>query len=380
MSGLHSIPQMRMRARRRLPLFAFDFLDGGAGTETGLAENEAAFRRMKLTPRVLAGVETVDFGRTLFGRRYGLPFGAAPIGFSGMFWPGAELGLARACAKANIPYILSTAACASVEDTMAAAPETGWFQLYVGSNLEIADDLIARTEAAGAEVLVVTVDIPVPGKRLRDMVNRFTPDMKPSIPFAWQVATHPEWALATLMHGAPRFANMEKYAPPGASTQSVARSLAFQGKSLRLDWAMMERFRAKWPRKFVIKGLMHPEDAAQAVKVGADGIIVSNHGGRQLDSSPAPVEMLAPIRAAVGDRLALIVDGGIRSGEDAVKAIAAGADFVLLGRAFQFAIAALGPDKGPEAVMAMFRDDMGRTLPLIGCASLDEVGPGNFTH
>ena len=380
MTSYHSIAHMRDRARQRLPRFAFDFLDGGAGTETGLAENEAAFRHLKLTPRVLAGVDTLDFGRTLFGRRYALPFGAAPIGFSGMFWPGAEVGLAKACAKADIPYILSTAGCATLEETMAAAPETGWFQLYVGSDLTIADDLIRRTEAAGSEVLVVTVDIPVPGKRLRDMVNRFTPDVRPSLPFAWQVATHPKWAMATAAHGPPRFANMERYAPPGSNTRAVAKALSFQGKALTLDWGTMERFRSLWPGKFVIKGIMHPADAVRAVEVGADGIIVSNHGGRQLDSSPAPLEMLGEISRAVAGRLNLIVDGGVRSGEDVVKAIAMGADFVLLGRAFQFGIAALGPDRGAAEVVAMFVDDMGRTLPLIGCSSIDQVGPQHIVN
>jgi len=369
----HTIDQLRRTAKARTPRFAFDFIDGGAGTETGLAENEAALRRLKLIPRVLTGCEQRSTEMELFGRRYSLPVAAAPIGMAGVGWPGAERGVARAAAAANIPYILSTAACLSIEDAAADAGENFWFQLYAGRDPKMVDDLVDRADVSGASVLVLTVDVPVGGKRLRDLKNRFILPLRPSFAMAADVLTHPAWSLATLRAGPPRFANMERYSEKGARASSLAELMSAQS-SARIDWAFLAELRKRWDRPLVVKGVMHPEDARRVIEAGADAVIVSNHGGRQLDASAAPVDMLPLVRAAVGPDAKVLVDGGFRTGEDVAKALVLGADMVLLGRAFCYGVGALGPREGPDEVVRIIREELDRAMALLGCHDLRGLG------
>lgn len=374
---LHTIDQLRHAAKCRLPSVAFDFMDGGAGRETALRGNAEAFAQMRLVPRVLAGNVTRDLTTDLLGRRYAMPIGVAPIGLAGFIWPGADKALARAAVAADIPYCLSTAGTAAIETIAGLAPKHAWFQLYVGRDEAITHDLIARAKAVDAPVLVVTVDVPAPGKRVRDLVNGFALPFRLTPRMALDMACHPSWALAMVQAGAPRFANLERYAGPDSGAGSLASLMAAQS-SARLDWAALARIRNQWGGKLVVKGIVAPKDAERAVNEGVDGIIVSNHGGRQLDAAPVSIDALPLVRAAVGSQVAVLVDGGIRTGEDIAKAIVAGADFVFLGRAFLYGVAALGLDAGPRAVIDILRDEFDRALVMLGCHRVADLGANHL--
>jgi len=367
MKSLHTVEAMRVAARCKLPRMVFDFVDGGAGGESALRRNIRAFESVRLWPRVLTGAvhrtQTVE----LLGQHYAAPFGIAPIGMANVVRPGTDAALARAAARAGLCYVLSTAATTSIED-IAAVFRGAWFQLYVGSEAAITDGLVERADAAGLPVLVVTADVPAPGKRLRDLENGFIVPLRPGVRMAASVARHPAWLARMVLRGAPRFANLERYTDMKASAASLAERMAAQS-SARLDWALLERIRARWPRKLVLKGVLHPEDARRAAECGVDAVVVSNHGGRQLDAAPATLEALDRIRRVVGPGLPLILDGGVRSGEDIARALALGADFVLLGRPFLYSVAALGLEGGPARLIGQLRDEFDRALAQLGCAS-----------
>lgn len=298
----YSIAVIRERARRRIPRFAFDYLDGGAEDEAALARNCAAWTAMPLNQRVGRDVAKRDTSIELFGRRWAAPFGVSPTGLTGLAWPSADLMIARAAAAKNVPVVLSTPATATIEEAAAAIPDGHlWFQLYVPVRLEIAFDLMRRAEAAGIKVLIVTMDVPVPGKRERDQRNGFVLPLRPTPRLAWDLITHPRWSISTLHAGSPRFVNIAPYAPPEMA--DGARALAAFIASLTmpsLTWEVVRQLREAWKGNFVVKGILHPQDADEAVRIGADGLIVSNHGGRQLDAAAAPFEVLPAVVDAVG--------------------------------------------------------------------------------
>jgi len=353
-----------------MPKFAFDYLDGGAGDELGIRRNIEAFDELMLRPRMLVNIEHRNLAATLFGRKWSLPFGTAPIGVGNLMWPRAEETIARAALDADIPYTISTPACTTLERIREIAGANAWFQLYVGRAEEMVQGLVSRAEAAGYDVLLVTVDVPVPPRRLRDIRNNFT------MPFAWtpwviyQLVTHPEWSLRTLAAGRPRFANMERYAPTGRA-QPIARYMSSQVTGT-FDWGELKKLRDRWKGKLVPKGLLTAEDALKAKEMGCDGVVVSNHGGRQLGSLPASIEMLPEVRKAVGPDFPLILDSGIRSGEHIVKALASGADFVLLGRAMMYAVAGLGRE-GPKTLIELLTAEMLNVLGQIGYTDINSL-------
>jgi len=365
-----SVWDFRTRAKRRMPRFAFDYLDGGAGDESGIRRNIEALDAIKLKPRMLVNIENRDLSTTLFGRKWNMPFGTAPIGAGNLLWPCAEETIARAALAANIPYTISTPACTTLEDIRKIAGENAWFQLYVGRAEEMVQGLVSRAEEAGYDVMLVTVDVPIPPRRLRDIRNKFT------MPFAWtpwviwQLLTHPEWSIRTAIAGRPRFANMERYAP-AQTAQPLARYMSSQVTG-RFDWAELKKLRDRWKGKLVPKGLLTAEDALMAKEIGCDGVVVSNHGGRQLASLPSSIEMLPEIRAAVGPGFPLILDSGIRSGEHIVKALASGADFVLIGRAMMYAVAGLGA-AGPKTAIELLSAEMLNTMGQIGYTDIDSL-------
>lgn len=371
-----SVHELRERAARRIPRVVFDFLDGGAGHETGLKRNKDALDRLALLPRALVDVDAIDTSRTLFGRKWALPFGIAPIGMAGLVWPGAEAALARVAMEANIPYTLSTAGTTSIEKMAEIAPDNLWFQLYVARSPEVADDLVARADSAGYEVMMVTVDVPIPARRLRDMTNRFGLPMRPSIPLALDVASRPRWALATLRNGMPRLETIARYAPKGSGAQSLAAHMSSQSTG-RLNWELLKRIRDRWPRKLVAKGILSPEDAVMAKSIGLDAVGISNHGGRQLDGAVSTIEALPAIRAAVGPDYPLIFDGGVRSGEHVAKALCAGADFVLAGRAFMYAVAAAGAAGGKDAV-DILKHELIVTMAQLGAPATTDLNRGHI--
>lgn len=370
-AALHSVEAMRRAARRHLPRFAFDFIDGGAGAESALARNRSALDAIRLVPRVLSGCTVRDTSVQLLGARYRQPFGVAPLGMADLVGAGTDIGLARAATAAGIPYVLSTAGTTTIEDIARVAPGY-WFQLYVGRDQPIVDDLVLRASAAGVGTLVVTVDVPAPGRRLRDLVNGFRLPLQPGVAMLLDLLRHPRWTLSLLGHGAPRFANLARYERAGSSARSLAELMAAQS-SARLDWRLLDEIRRRWHGHLLVKGVLHPDDAVRLVGAGVDGLIVSNHGGRQLDAAPAAVEMLPAIRAAVGPEVPLLADGGIRCGEDIARVIAAGADLVLLGRPFLFAAAARGAERGASELIALLADEIDRSLAQLGCESIPRL-------
>jgi (S)-mandelate dehydrogenase len=373
---LACVSDLRVRAKRRLPHFVFDYLDGGAGSEAGVRRNEQAFTDLLLNPRALVNVEARDLSTRLFGRTWAAPFGVAPVGLANLIWPGADEAIARAAVAANVPYTLSTAATTSLERIAEIAPQHAWFQLYVAKRDADVADLVNRVDRAGYDVLLVTVDVPVPARRLRDMRNRFTVPFRITPGVALALLTHPSWSTATLRAGVPRFVNVERYAEV-FDRRSVAAYLSSEIRS-RFDWDDLKRLRDRWPRRFVVKGLMTAEDGVRARDLGCDGIVVSNHGGRQLDSAPATLDVLPDIRAAVGADFTLILDSGVRSGEHVVKALAAGADFVLIGRAMMYAVAAHGAAAaGP--LFALIIDEASRCLGQIGCPDVASLKAHRFS-
>ncbi|ETX13027.1 alpha-hydroxy acid dehydrogenase [Roseivivax halodurans JCM 10272] len=370
MAGVISADDLRRRARRKLPRFAFDYIDGGAGTEAGLARNRAAWLGETLQPKVLVNSDrALPTERSFLGRRWAMPIGIPPIGLAGLAWPEVDLILASAAEAAGIPYVASTPATVSLERLKSAAPTSGWFQLYVGKSEEITDDLIRRARDAGYETLVVTADVPRPGIRLRDVRNGFSLPLKATPRMAADLALHPAWAIRTFRAGAPRFANLERYAAPGTGAQSLAKLMAGQSSG-RLDWTLFRRIREQWPGRLILKGVTSAPDAAQAADLGADAIWVSNHGGRQLDSAPATRDALPAIRKAVPEDFPLAVDGGLRGGEDVLKALVAGADFAFVGRPFLYSVAALGAE-GPTRYIETLAAQLDNAMAQIGWTDLD---------
>ena len=355
----------RLRARRRMPRMIFDALDGAAGTETASHLNASALAALRLQPRILVNVENRELRTTFLGRQWDLPFGVAPMGMCNLFWPGADHALASAARRRNMPLGVSTMASTRIEDMIELAGGNAWFQLYAGDSITTTESLVERARRAGYETLILTADVPVLAPRIRDYRNGF------EVPFTMgprqvaDFACHPRWLLQTLRNGSPKAVNVS---PVADNTTSSGGTKGFRGETGRgrVDWAFLSRLRSLWPNKLIVKGIMSPEDAQLAVAAGTDALYVSNHGGRQLDSAPAAIEMLPRIRQAVGSDIPLIFDSGVRSGEGVAKALACGADFVMLGRPFLYAVGAGGP-AGLEQMLDMLANDLGIVMAQLGC-------------
>ncbi len=363
---LPSAADARALARRNLPRLIFDFIDGGAGAETALRRNEADLRALRLMPRVLADVARIDCATTLFGRSWGLPVGIAPMGMCDLAWPGTDLAFAAESRRRAIPVCVSTASSTPLEAMIAQSGGSAWFQLYVTGSVEAALGFVDRAATAGYEVLLLTVDVPRLGRRPRDLRNGFATPFRIRPRQFLDFALHPRWSLGTLRAGRPRMANYGS----GPNASGYDRSAPRTGAT----WDFLDRLRARWKGRLVVKGVMSPEDAVRIRDAGADAVYVSNHGARQLESAPSSVSMLPAIRAAVGAGYPLLMDGGVRSGEDIVKALAAGADFVLMGRPFLFAMAADGP-AGLASFLDGLADDIGIALAQVGLCGIREIGP-----
>ena len=368
-----NIDDLRKLAKKRAPKIIFDFIEGGVEDEDGIDRNEQAFRNQRLVPRYLVDVSTRDQRTTLLGREYASPFGISPTGLAGLFRPGADLMLARAAREANVPFIMSGASTASIEELARVAPEHGWYQLYAAKDKSISEDMIRRADAAGLSTLVLTVDVPVHAKRERNARNGFARPLRMSLRTRLDALRHPQWLAAYLEHGMPLFSNWAPYAPKGASNDEVADFVAGQ-TAAPLSWKHLERFRELWPRKLVLKGVMHPGDAETARDLGVDGLIVSNHGGRQLDRAPASLEVLPTIHRAVGDRMELMLDSGVRRGVDAIIARCLGARYVFVGRATLYGAVAGGVE-GAKRAVGFLRDEIDVNLAQLGCPRFDDLGP-----
>ena len=365
-----SVDHLHKEARKRLPKFSYEYVDGGSGAGIGLKRNRKALDAITLTPRYITDWKKVEMGVELFGEKYGRPFGIAPMGLASLQYPRAELAFARAGRKVNIPTSLSTACTVDIEDFGALAGENGWFQLYPPKRQEINDDLIDRAHNSGFKALMVTVDVPARGWRPRDMYNGLALPPRITLESLFNSAIRPRWSFNTLINGVPHFKTLGRY----SKNKSMRGMAEFVGEQLgqMVTSDRLKRIRDHWKGPLIIKGVMHPDDAKQAMKIGYDGILVSNHGGRQMDASPAPVEVLPDIVEAVGEKVTVMVDSGFSSGLDIVRGLALGAQFVFCGRAFMWGLSALG-EKGVDHVVDLLTDEITLALTQIGCPDIAKL-------
>jgi L-lactate dehydrogenase (cytochrome)/(S)-mandelate dehydrogenase len=378
-----NIEDLHQMAKRRLPKIAFDYIEGGIEDERGLERNTSAFSKHRLLPRYLVDVSTRDQSRTVFGQKFSSPFGISPTGGTSLFRNHADLMLAEAARDANIPYIMSGGSSETIEAAARIAPKNHWYQLYAARDPAINADMIRRTTDAGLGALILTVDTPVGGKRERNMRNGFGKirgglfqalSLKPAI--LLEALSHPGWIVEYLQRGGgtPMLGNWQAYAPPGSDAEEVYKFASSVRPFDAQTWRDLEQYRKLFPRALLIKGVMNPADAQRALDVGCDGIQVSNHGGRQLDQAPSPLDVLPVIREQVGNKLTLLFDGGIRRGADILIALALGADFVVMGRPTLYGAAA-GGLPGVKKAVEILRGEIDLVMGQIGCPSLDQLGP-----
>ena len=379
LAGLLCLDDFEARARALLPRPIFGYVAGAAERNQSLRDNAQAFGDWAFVPRVLQNVSQRDTSVELFGTRYAAPFGVAPMGIAALSACDGDCVLARAAQAQGLPAVLSGSSLTPMETVLAAAPGT-WFQAYLPGSVERIDALLARVKAARAPVLMVTVDIPVAGNRENNLRAGFSTPLKPSLRLAWDGLTHPRWLLGTalktlLTRGMPHFEN--SFAERGAPILSarVARDFAQRD---HFDWSHIAHIRRVWQGPLVVKGLLHPQDAVQAAQLGVDGVVVSNHGGRQLDGAVAPLRVLPQVveavQQAVGTRTVVMLDGGIRRGSDVLKALALGARLVWVGRPFNHAATVAG-EAGVRHAMQLLHAEVDRNLALLGATRCNQLGP-----
>jgi L-lactate dehydrogenase (cytochrome) len=370
-----STEDLRRMARRQLPRGVFDYIDGGADDELTLRRNIEAFQRLEFRPRVLRDVGTVDPSTTLLGRALPLPLVLAPTGFTRIAGPEGELAVARAAARAGLPYSLSTLATRSIEEVAACSSGPKWFQVYVWRDRAMVRDMLDRAAAAGFEAIIITVDTAMLGRRERDVRRGFM--LPPAIGPGTLVdgALHPAWTWKFVRSEPITFANVAR---SSATAPVEAVNLAEYINSQfdpTLSWRDLDWFRSVWAGPIVLKGIQSVEDAVLAASAGVEAVALSNHGGRQLDGAPPPIELLGPVADAVGDGVELICDGGIRRGSDIVKALALGARACMAGRAYLYAYGAAG-ERGVDHLLCRLDTEIRRTMALTGCRSVDELTTG----
>ncbi len=360
---IFSLSDARKYAKRRMPRMTFDYIDGSAGDERACALNVEMIEAIRMLPRVLLNVENRSLQKQLFDDTWQVPFGIAPMGMCNLTWPGADEMLTRAARQYGMPVALSTMASSSIEVTAERAGHHAWFQLYVGESEEVGMDLVERAEAAGYRNLILTVDVPEIGYRAREKRNGFKSPVRIGPKQFIDFALHPQWSLRSLAAGVPTLANVDL---PGG--KGFKRNEA-RGK---VDWAFLDRLRERWKGKLVVKGVLGCEDAVRIRDAGIDAVYISNHGGRQLDSAPAAIQMLPLIRAAVGKDYTLLFDSGVRNGEAVVKALALGADFVFIGRPFLYAMGADGYD-GLQQMVELIRSQVDISMAQLGCTDINDI-------
>jgi (S)-mandelate dehydrogenase len=371
---------LRRRAPSNVPLFAFEFGDTGAGNDVGIAHNWAALDAVQIVPRygVMPTLPPVDV--KLFGHSYAAPIGVAPIGGASLVWPGADLLMARAAQRARVPYTLSAAGGATIEQAAEAAPDVFWFQLYRFSDDDhrIGFDLVRRAQAVDAKVLVLTLDVPVRTTRSRETYAGLANEFRPNTRMICEMMVRPRWLLALLRHGCPRFATVGDYAPAGASpNEIIAFARGRVGGSFL--WEEIKRYRDAWKGPMALKGILHPEDAEKAAALGIDGIWVSNHGGRQIEALVPSIDVLPAIVSAVGKKATVLLDSGVRSGQDVMRALALGANAAFAGKSFLWAVAALGDD-GPDYLINLYINELRASLGQIGARSVAEAREATIYH
>ena len=376
MSGLVDkyprVSDMISLAKRRIPHFAAEYLFAGTGYDEALTNNRKVFNQIFLVPKYLKGTVIPDLKTKLFGYEYDAPFGMAPVGMTSLMWPGAEVALSKMSVKNNVPFALSTVACASIEEIGKHLNGEGWFQLYPPADKAIRDDLLKRAKNAGFKTLVVTADIPASSRRERLRMAGVSVPPKNNLRTFFQAAICPSWSIGTLINGIPSFPTMDQYS--NGDWHGNAKSKAgFAGSQMQrfLDWDYLKEVRDIWKGPIVLKGLMHEDDAIKTTEI-VDAIYLSNHGGRQIDIAPSPLQMLPDIRKKVGPDFPIIIDSGFYSGQDISKGLMLGADFVMTGRPFIIGLAALGAN-GANHVHDILKDELSNIMEQICAKNIKEL-------
>jgi (S)-mandelate dehydrogenase len=357
------VEDYRQSARRRLPKLVFDYIDGGADAEFSVLQNKAAIDNIQFIPKCLVNVSQRNLKTCIFDKELAIPVVIAPTGLNGLVWPNGDIALAKAAYRANVPFILSTASTSSIEEVAELAGGNLWFQLYV-LNRSIADALVARALGAGYEVLVLTVDVPASGNRLRDQRNGLKLPFEMTPTAALDAILHPGWTTQIALHGAPKLKNLlhSEFLQTGSESALYSRQM-----DASFSWDDLKRLRDRWPHHLVVKGVLNLDDAKRMVGMGIDALILSNHGGRQLDSTCAPIDVLAEIASSVA--VPVMIDSGFRTGADIAKALAFGATAIHVGRATLFGLGSNGED-GAFDVLNILRDELDRTIAMLGCTSI----------
>ncbi|MCR9228372.1 MAG: alpha-hydroxy-acid oxidizing protein [Flavobacteriaceae bacterium] len=365
-----SIEDLRAKAKRKIPKFAFEYLDGGCNEDVNLDKNTAEVREVELKPYYLTKHNKSTMKTELFGHEYDAPFGIAPVGLQGLMWPNAPEILAKAAFEHNIPFILSTVTTSSIERIGDITEGKAWFQLYHPAEDSLRDDVIKRAAAAEYPVLVLLSDVPTFGYRPRDIRNGLAMPPKMSVKNILQILGRPEWAMKTLIHGQPNFAILKPYMPSGLDLKQLGKFMdaTFSG---RLNEEKIKPIRDMWKGKIVLKGVASEEDTEKAIKLGLDGIIVSNHGGRQLDAGQSTIKPLVPIAEKYGRQIKVMMDSGLRSGPDIARSLASGAQFTFLGRSFMYGVSALG-NQGGNHTISILKTQLQQVMEQICCEKVGD--------
>ncbi|MCM5661659.1 alpha-hydroxy acid oxidase [Galbibacter mesophilus] len=366
-----SVEDLREKAKKRMPRFAFEYLDGGCNEDINLYRNTSELREVQLEPRYLKNYNEATIKTTLFGKEYDAPFGIAPVGLQGLMWPNAPQILAKAAFQHNIPFILSTVTTMDIEKASELTEGNAWFQLYNPVEDHIRKDIIKRASDAGCPVLVLLCDVPTFGYRPRDFRNGLALPPNMSIRNILQILANPTWAFNTLKYGQPTFENLTPYMPEGLNLKQLGKFMdkTFSGK---LNEERIKPIRDQWKGKLVLKGVASEADAQEAIRLGFDGIIVSNHGGRQLDAGESTIKPLTTIAEKYGNQIEVMMDSGVRSGPDIARAMASGAKFTFMGRSFMYGVGALG-NKGGDHTISMLKVQLKQVMDQLCCEKIEDL-------
>ena len=366
-----SVPDLKARAKRKIPKFAFEYLDGGCNDDVNLKKNTDRIRAVELKPKYLVEYTPPSLKTKLFGHTYDAPFGISPVGLQGLMWPKSPEILARAAFDHNIPFVLSTVTTASIEKIAEITEGNAWFQLYHPSEERVTKDILKRAEAAGCPVLIILADVPSFGYRPRDIRNGLSMPPKMTLTNIINAAKRPHWALQTLIHGQPSFEILKPYMSKNLNLNQLAKFMdaTFSG---RLDEEKIKKIRHLWKGKLVLKGAESAHDVEKAYQLGLDGVIISNQGGRQVDVGQATIDSLKDIAPLYKDKLTVMMDSGIRGGADVARVMASGADFSFLGRTFMYGVSALGK-KGGHHTIAMLKTQLTQVMEQLSCAQIDDL-------
>ena len=360
-----SVNDLRKRAKYKMPKFAFDYLDGGCNEDVNLNKNRTDIRKIELMPNYLSDFDASLMKTELFGHTYDAPFGIAPIGLQGLMWPNSPEILAKAAMEHNIPFILSTVTTSSIETVAKITEGKSWFQLYHPTDEKIKNDLLDRAENAGISVLVILADVPTFGFRPRDIKNGLSMPPKMNLNNIIEVIKNPEWTLKTLLYGKPAFKTMMPYIPKGLNLQKLGEfmDITFSG---RLNEERIASIRSKWKGTLIIKGIVGEQDAEKAIRLGADGLIISNHGGRQLDAGQSSIVSMTDLAKKYKNKIKIMIDSGLQSGPDIARAMASGAEFTFMGRSFMYGVGALGNEGGNHTI-SLIKKELLQVMEQLCC-------------